>query len=110
MSKRPHTGNGDEGCSRSKQLKTGGNGDPKDRPEIRNRAIHKLMEISDAVRECKEALKLVRENQRGLGARMKKLEDNQKEIISLVSSRKKATFTIKGSEFEVSCIYYRIPV
>lgn len=52
-----------------------------------------MVEISAAVSECKE---LVRENQRGLGALMKKLEDNQKAIISLINSFKKATFTIKG--------------
>ena len=67
------------------------------------RAADKLLEISAVVSDYKE-LKLIRDNQKGLGVRLKKLEDNQKTLISLVSSLMKATFAIKGSEYKVSCI------
>lgn len=37
MSKRPNTGDGDEGGSLPKQPRTGGNGEPKDRSDVRNK-------------------------------------------------------------------------
>ena len=101
MSKRPS--NADEGGSVSKQGRTGGNEDPKNsRSELSNRAYDKLVELSAGVSYCKDELKLVRDNQRGLGVQLKKLEENQKKLVSLISSLKKASFTIKGSEYEVS--------
>ena len=97
--------NGDEGGSQPKRGRTG-NGEPRDpiqnRSELSNRAYDKLVELSVGVRECKEELKIVRDNQRGLGIQLKKMEENQKKIVSLINSLKKATFAIKGSEYEVS--------
>ena len=84
--------NGDEGGSQPKRGRTG-NGEPRDpiqnRSELSNRAYDKLVELSVGVRECKEELKIVRDNQRGLGIQLKKWKKTKKRLcLSLILSRK----------------------
>ena len=97
--KRPNDGS--EVNSQSKRGE-GNNSSPKG-SDIPNRAYDKLVELSAGIESCKQELNLVRDNQRGLGMQLKKLDDNQQKILSLINGLKKATFTIKGSKYEVSC-------